>query len=148
MIRTPAELAVQHRNAWIALTIAFGLHVADEMTGGSLDMYNRVATALHARFEWLVLPSLGFAPRMAILACGVLVLLALTPAVWRGARLLVLLSLPLGVLMVMDGLYHIVLAVAHHGSVPGLRTAPLIVLAALWLLVAAHRRWHARAVTS
>lgn len=45
---------------WLALTVAFALHIFDEATTGFLDVYNPTVTILRQRWSWFPMPTFQF----------------------------------------------------------------------------------------
>jgi hypothetical protein len=70
----------------------------------------------------------------------VLILLALTPLVSRGARVAHILSWALGAIMILNGVGHLGGSVHFHRWLPGTASAPLLLIASVVLVRSAHRR--------
>ena len=127
--------------AWLAATIAFGLHVADEASHDFLAWYNpralRIREVLHGfRFP----PTFTFWPWVLSLGAGVLVLAALTPLAYRGAPWLRPIAYFLAGIHVSNGLLHVVGSLVARRGVPGVWSAPLLLASGGWLGYAAARR--------
>jgi hypothetical protein len=129
----------QWRTAWVALALALGLHVADEALTGFLPVYNGVVEGIRARHPWVPLPTFTFPVWLGGLILGVLVLLALTPVVSRGALWLRVVSVILGVLMAGNALGHIGASVYWGRLAPGVYSSPILLIAAMALVVTAVR---------
>ncbi len=121
--------------AWLALAGALALHVVDEAANDFLSFYNPMVERLGLPF-----PTFSFDVWLAGLIVGIVLLLALSPFVFRGARQMAPVSYFLGVLMVVNGAAHIVLSVIERALVPGVLSSPVLMAAAVWLLVAVARR--------
>jgi hypothetical protein len=121
--------------AWVALAVALALHVADEAANDFLSVYNPSVRAIRERFPFLPLPEFTFSVWLGGLILAVAGLLALSPAAFRGARWLRMLSLPYGVLMLLNGLGHIAGSIYFGRFMPGVYSAPLLLAASVYLLL-------------
>ncbi|MGD2152663.1 MAG: HXXEE domain-containing protein [Gemmatimonadales bacterium] len=127
--------------AWLGLTVALALHVLDESLHGFLSYYNPAALAIR---DWLPLvapPTFSFEVWLVGLIVGVIVLLASSPLAFRRVRWLRPVALGLSVIMIFNAGIHITWSLALGEVVPGTYTAPVLLAAALCLLVAAVREW-------
>jgi len=129
----------QWRNAWVGLALALGLHVTDEALTGFLPVYNSIVEGLRAKYSWVPLPTFTFRVWLGGLILGVLLLLALTPIVTRGARWIRVVSLILGVIMTGNALGHMGASVYWGRLAPGVYSAPILLISALALLITASR---------
>jgi len=129
----------QWRNAWVGLALALGLHVTDEALTGFLPVYNNIVEGLRAKYSWVPLPTFTFRVWLGGLILGVLLLLALTPIVTRGARWIRVVSLILGVIMTGNALGHMGASVYWGRLAPGVYSAPILLISALALLITASR---------
>ncbi|UCF40194.1 MAG: hypothetical protein JSW43_10705 [Gemmatimonadota bacterium] len=126
--------------AWIGLGLALALHVVDEALGGFLAFYNPIAEAVRARWPLPFPPTFTFDAWLGGLAVAVVALLALSACAFRGFRWMRPLSYALGVFMIANGLVHLTASVALGRPVAGTYSAPLLVAAAVYLMVATPRR--------
>jgi uncharacterized protein len=129
------------RIAWVGLAAALALHVTDEALTGFLPVYNGVIADIRVGYPWLLLPTFTFGLWLAGLILAVLVLLALTPVVSRGARWIRITSLILAVVMTGNALVHMGASLFWHRLAPGVLSSPLLLAASAALFVAA---WRAR----
>lgn len=120
--------------AWVALTVALALHVADEAANDFLSVYNPAVRSLRERLPFLPLPEFTFAVWLSGLIAAVIILLALSPAAFRGARWLRIVSWPYGVIMLLNGLGHIGGSIYFGRLMPGVYSAPLLLAASVYLL--------------
>jgi hypothetical protein len=134
-----AERITHWRNAWAGLALALGLHVADEALTGFLPVYNGIVDGLRAKYWWVPLPTFTFRVWLGGLVLGVLLLLALTPIVTRGSRWIRLASMILGVVMTGNALGHLVASVYWGRPAPGVYSSPILLIAALALIITASR---------
>ena len=125
--------------AWIFLVVAIALHVADEALTGFLPLYNSYIESLRDANFWLPFPTFTFRAWLSGLALGVLILLGLSPLIFAGKRFLRPLAFFLGILMVANALGHIGISVYLGELAPGVYSSPILLLAALALLVATWR---------
>jgi hypothetical protein len=128
---------------WLALNIAFGLHVIDEALTGFLAVYNPTVQTVRDRWGWFPMPRFGFREWLAGLAFGVAVCLALTPVAWKGARGLRPLAWFCAELMFLNGMGHTVETVRFARPAPGFYSSPVLFAASTWL---AARLWRTRTV--
>jgi hypothetical protein len=134
-----ASGTVQWRNAWVGLALALGLHVTDEALTGFLPVYNKIVGGLRAEHPWVPLPTFSFPVWLGGLILGVVLLLGLTPIVARGARWIRVASLILGAIMTGNALGHIGASVCWGKLAPGVYSSPILLIAALALLITASR---------
>jgi hypothetical protein len=125
--------------AWVGLTLALALHVADEAAHDFLSVYNPAVTAIRLRFPFLPLPVFSFSVWLTGLILAVLALLALAPLAFRGNRWLVRLSYPFAGLMFANGLGHIAYSLYNRTLMPGVWSSPLLLAASVWLIISARR---------
>ncbi len=130
----------RHTSAWLALTCALGLHVADEAAHDFLSVYNPAVASLRDRLPWAPLPQFTFQIWLGGLIVGVTILLLLTPLVRFDSRLLLWASFVLGVLMLCNALGHLVGSLYVGRALPGVYSSPFLLAASVWLLVAAGGR--------
>ena len=125
--------------AWLALTVALAIHVADEAATDFLSVYNPTVRTIRERLPWLPLPTFSFSERIAGLAILVAVLFALVPVADRGARWITIIAIPFSVLMIGNGLLHICGSIYMHRWMPGVFSSPILIVASVTSLVCALR---------
>ncbi len=125
--------------AWVAMALALALHVADEATSGFLPLYNSLVRSLRDDLPWMPLPMFSFPAWLGGLTAGVAFLLALSPLVFAGKKALRPLSYFLGVLMTLNALGHIAGSFYLGALAPGALSSPVLLVAALALLIATAR---------
>jgi hypothetical protein len=108
---------------WLALTIAFALHVFDEAVTGFLNVYNPTVTILRQRWPWFPMPTFEFREWLIGLIVGVLVCFALTPFAARNARWLRPLAWVAAVIQFLHAMGHTIGTILGH-TVPGHVSAP------------------------
>ena len=127
---------------WLAMTVAFALHVIDEASTGFLSVYNPTVTAMRARWGWFPMPTFQFREWLIGLIVGVLFCFCLTPFAARGARWLRPLAWFYAVLMFYNGLGHTLFTILGHtvASVtfprpaPGFYSSPFLFVGSVWLM--------------
>ncbi len=125
---------VQYGFAWIALCVAFAVHVTDEALTDFLSVYNPAVRAIRARFPFLPLPTFTFRVWLAGLVLAVVVLASLTPFAFWGAGWMRPIAYAFGIVMAGNGLLHLVGSVYMKKALPGVYSAPLLLAAAVYLL--------------
>src|SRR4051812_39585641 len=129
--------------AWIALTVAFALHVLDEAATGFLNVYNPTVIALHARFAWFPMPPFGFREWLFGLIAVVALCFALTPLAARNARWLRPLAWFYALIMFFNGMGHTLFtilgrtveSVTFSRPAPGFYSSPLLLIGSVWLIM-------------
>jgi hypothetical protein len=135
------ESAVRrHGQAWVALTLALAVHVADEALTDFLSFYNPMVTLLRERWSWFPMPTFTFEEWLTGLISAVIALLLLSVLVFRGSRAMIYASYPYGVLMLFNGLWHSLGSINFGRLLPGVYSSPLLLAASVWLLVCAGKR--------
>jgi hypothetical protein len=126
--------------SWLAATVALGIHVADEATHDFLTWYNPRAAAIRRRLGGVPFPPVfTFRVWLGGLTVLLLVLLALTPLAHAGARWLRTVAWGFGIVQILNATNHLVGSAVARRAVPGVMSAPLVLLTAIWLLFAAAR---------
>src|SRR5207253_10764998 len=123
--------------AWIAMSMAFGLHVIDEAATHFLDWYNPIASRIRARLPIPFPPTFSFWPWFLGLLAVTAILFALIPLAISQDRTIAWIAIAVGVINVGNGLLHIVASMRYGRRVPGVISAPLLLACAAWLLVVA-----------
>jgi hypothetical protein len=126
--------------AWLALCLVLAIHVTDEALTDFLSVYNPTVRAIREHFPLLSLPTFTFSVWLTGLILTVLLLLALSPFAFRGARWMVPISYGFGLLMLANGLQHIAGSIYFRRWLPGVYSAPLLLGGSICLLLSAHKR--------
>jgi hypothetical protein len=130
----PADGAPMFGLAWLAATVALALHVADEATHDFLAWYNPSALRIRRALGGLPFPpTFTFVPWLLGLIAAVLVLGSLTPFAYRGVPWLRPLAYVLAAEHIGNGLLHLIGSVLAGRRVPGVLSAPVLVLTGGWL---------------
>lgn len=122
--------------AWATLTAAFALHVLDEATHDFLSWYNPAAAQIRESMGGIPFPpSFSFRVWLTLLCIGIVALAALTPLVKPGRKWMVVLASAYGLLHTGNAIAHLAVSAAGGWLAPGVLSAPVLLAAALWLLV-------------
>jgi hypothetical protein len=128
--------------AWLALCLAFMLHVVDEATTGFLSVYNPTVTAVRERFHWFPMPTFEYGEWLTGLILANLVLLALAPFAFRAARWLRAVAYAFAVIMLLNGVAHTlgtifgrtVSSIHFARPMPGFYSSPALLAASIYML--------------
>lgn len=143
MMQETSREASGFGRSWLALTIAFALHVLDEATTGFLNVYNPTVTAMRARFAWFPMPTFGFREWLVGLIAGVVLCFALTPLAACNARWLRPLAWFYALIMFLNGMGHTVFTILGRTVVsvtfprpaPGFYSSPFLLVGSVWLIM-------------
>jgi hypothetical protein len=128
--------------AWVLLSVALMLHVTDEAVTDFLSVYNPAVQAIRKRVPFVPLPTFTFRVWLAGLCLGILVAVGLSFLAFRGGRLALILAYPVAILMVVNGVGHIVLSLYRRRLMPGTYSSPILVAASVYLFICAHGLRH------
>lgn len=131
--------ACGYGEAWLALTLALAVHVADEAATGFLSLYNPTVRGIRERFPWLPLPTFTFKVWLVGLGAAVLLLVLLTRLAFANSPYLRPLAYVFAILMLGNGVLHLAGSIYLRRLAPGVRSAPLLLGAASYLLVSLRR---------
>lgn len=129
--------------AWVALTVAFALHVVDEASTGFLNVYNPTVAALRDRWNWFPMPLFGFREWLVGLIVAVAVCSTFTPVAARNARWLRPLAWIYALIMLFNSFGHTIVTILGHTveaitvsrPAPGFYSSPLLLIGSVWLIV-------------
>lgn len=131
---------MRHQRAWLFLATALALHVLDEALTGFLSFYNPLVLQMRAALGWFPMPTFTFWPWLGGLVTLIVVLFLLTPAVRRGADGTRVASWVLAVIMLFNGLGHLLGSVYFQRWLPGATSSPLLLIASVQLMRATRAR--------
>jgi hypothetical protein len=134
--------AVRHMQAWLLLVGSVALHVVDEALTDFLDFYNPLVRRIRSEIPWFPMPTFTTGIWLAGLAIFVLILASLAPGVRHGGTAIRLLSWVLGVVMLLNGVGHLVGSLYFQRWLPGATTAPLLLATSVLLMRATWHRYH------
>ena len=125
--------------AWIGLALALALHVVDEALNDFLPLYNETVEHVRAEHPRLPFPTFTFQVWLGGLIGLVVVLLSLSPLVFRGHRWLLAVAYFLGVVMIANAAGHAVGSLYWGIWAPGVYSSPVLLVAAVALLITTRR---------
>lgn len=135
-----ATEAGRHVQAWTLLVAALALHVVDEAATGFLGFYNPLVLSIRLRLPWFPMPTFTFGIWLAGLVTLVIVLAAsrglmrrATPGARAGCWVF-------AAIMLLNGLGHLLGSLYFQRWLPGTRSAPVLIVASIWLGVLTWRR--------
>lgn len=123
--------------AWLALTLALTLHVAEGAVRDYLAFYNPLAMSLRDMLLWTWMPTFTFA---AWLGGWIVILAALYGLTWFAAcpaRWVVWCALAYAEVVFLFSAAKLAFAIYLQKAIPGVFTAPLLLIASLWLTLEA-----------
>jgi hypothetical protein len=125
--------------AWVTLCAAVAIHVADEALTGFLAVYNPAVRAIRQRVRFLPLPTFTLRSWLGGLVVAVIGLASLSPFAFAGAAWMAVPASAVAIVMLGNGVLHIGASIYRRRVMPGVYSAPLLIGAAVWLLVLAIR---------
>lgn len=125
--------------AWLVLTVVLALHVADEALNDFLRYYNPYAERLSESWPWLTLPVFSFPIWISLLITAVVSLALMSLCAYRTFFWTPFAATVYSVVMFANGFLHLAAALRTGSAIPGVYTAPLCMVGALYLWREAHR---------
>jgi hypothetical protein len=126
---------------WLAFGYTLALHVLDEAGHNFLAVYIPNALAIRRALPFLPIPIFTFQSWIGSLALGLTIWLALTPLAFCGLKWLRWLAIPVALLLGMaNALGHILSSIYMARFMPGVYSAPLILLSGVLLLTSAMKK--------
>jgi hypothetical protein len=123
---------------WLFFGYTLALHVLDEAGHDFLSVYNPNALALRHALPFLPIPVFTFQAWIGSLLCALTVWLALAPLALRGLKWLRGLAIPISILAgILNGSAHILSSIYLKRLMPGVYSAPLLLLSGTLLLKSA-----------
>jgi hypothetical protein len=124
--------------AWLTFGVAIAIHVLDEAMHDFLSFYNPNARAIRARFPFLPLPAFTFESWLTCLAIGIAIFFCLSPFAFRGMQWARYAAITISILVgILNASGHMLISVYYHRWMPGVYSSPLLLLAAIFLIVSA-----------
>jgi hypothetical protein len=139
-IAAPARPTPNIGLAWVLLALSLAVHITDEATTGFLAVYNPTVETLRARLGYWPMPTFGFREWLTGLIVGVVLLLALSPFAFRGARWIRPVFYVLVVVMFFNGMGHTIATIfgqtvstVHFSRpAPGFYSSPLLFASSIY----------------
>ena len=117
------------------MTVAIALHVVDELATGFLPAYNAAVATLRESYAWLPFPTFSFAVWITGLGIGITAMFLLTPFAFAARKWLRPVAYLLGAVMVANALGHMAISMYMGALAPGVYSSPILLVAAIMLLV-------------
>ena len=121
--------------AWLLLSLAFAVHIADEALNDFLAVYNPIAAGVRERWPLLVLPTFTFGVWITLLLFALATLFVLSPLAFQGGRWMRPISYAYAIVMLGNGFMHLLGSIYFGRVLPGSYSSPLLIAAALFLLI-------------
>jgi hypothetical protein len=125
--------------AWLTLSLMLGLHVVDEAANGTFALYRDFADWIEVFFPFVEFPAFRYYVWLINLSGAVLVLVALTWLVAKRRGPMRLASYALAAFAAANATLHVAMSLAAAQILPGTLSSPLVLAAALFLLVSIPR---------
>ena len=126
--------------AWLALCVAFAVHVVDEAATGFLDVYNPAVERIRESYPFIPLPTFTVPVWLGLLTFVVAVLTALSPLAFRGRWGMIPVAYSFAVIMLLNGVGHIAASAYLREWMSGVYSSPLLLAGSIYLLVQLGRR--------
>jgi len=140
------KFAIRQVRAWYFLVAMVALHVLDEAATGFLDFYNPLVLRVRAVWPRFPMPTFTFSVWLTGLTFLVLGLALVGPLVRRGAAGTRAAAWLLSAIMLLNGAGHLVGSLYFGRRLPGVTSAPFLILGGgllasrTWQRAAAARR--------
>ena len=121
--------------AWLTLSLVLALHVAEEVMNGTLAFYRGLSDFVMDYMPFVKLPPFRYEVWLVDLIGASLLLIAMTWLVHRRRGPMRLASYVVATFAAANGMMHILMSMAAQQLLPGVVTSPLILAAALFLLL-------------
>ena len=119
----------------MGLCAALAIHVVDEALTDFLAVYNPTVVTLRERYSSMPLPTFTFETWIALLIFAVVALVAASFFVWRGRWAMRPISHVFAIVMLLNGVLHIAWSIYEWELMPGVYSAPLLLVASIALIV-------------
>jgi hypothetical protein len=126
-------------NAWLFLSLSLAIHVTDETANNFLSFYNRIGNRFKDNWH-LPFLTFTFRPWISGLMGLIIIVLSLTVLAYKGKRIIYFLAWPYSIIMFFDGLIHIAGSIYFGFFVPGIYSAPLLIIGSLLLFYRTMKR--------
>jgi hypothetical protein len=120
--------------AWISMSFAFALHVADEAFHDFLLVYNPAVTKMQESIPLLPIPTFTFETWLTGLILVIIILSILSPFAFRNVNWIRKVSHFYGIIMFINGVGHIMGSFALGYFMPGVLSSPLLLFTSTYLL--------------
>ena len=134
-LKVTERIKTQYGIAWLALCMAFISHIIDEALTDFLSVYNPTINTIRKSLPFLPLPTFTFEVWLTGLILVAIILLFFSLFAFRGAYWMLPLSYTFAVIMLANGLLHIVTSIYINRLMPGVYSSPLLLGSSIYLVV-------------
>ena len=133
----PISRILREKNtlAWVLLVTALALHIFDEASTNFLDFYNPLVLRLRENLGFFPMPTFEFGVWISGLIMVVLIGFLLTLLVKRGGLFIRIFATVIGLIMILNGLGHMLGSVYFGRILPGFWSSPFLFVAAVWMVI-------------
>jgi hypothetical protein len=118
--------------SYLLLVISLLLHVTDEAVNHFLDFYNPLVLKLREYSSIFPFPTFSFKIWIIGLALLIVVLLTITPIIYHRNRIILMVTKIFAVLMIFNGLGHLVFSIYYKRVIPGMLSSPLLIFFSIY----------------
>ena len=120
--------------SWLILVLCLSLHVIDEALNHFLELYNPIVLKIRESIPFIPLPTFTFKTWITGLSILKILLFILTPLVYKRHKFTIRAIQIFSVLMIFNGLGHIVGSLYYSKIIAGMVSSPLLIIASIYLL--------------
>ena len=120
--------------AWLLLVTALALHVLDEAMSDFLPFYNQSVINLREQLGFFPAPTFSFSIWLGGLIIAIILLYLMTYIVVRGSRFIRVFTIIFAVLMIFNGLGHLLGSLYYGRILPGMWSSPFLILMASFVV--------------
>jgi hypothetical protein len=125
---------------WLFSGYSLALHVLDEAGHDFLSCYNPNVMAIRRAWPAFFMPVFTFQSWIGSLLCALGLWLALAPLAFRRPVWMRILAIPFALIAgIANGCAHVIVSINYGRMMPGVYTAPLVLLAGILMLKEAIR---------
>jgi hypothetical protein len=124
--------------SYLLLVISLIFHVIDEAVNHFLDFYNPLVIKLREYSSLFPFPVFSFKIWIIGLALLILVLIIITPLIYRRNRIILLITRIFAILMVFNGLGHIAFSIYYVRIIPGMLSSPILFFFSVYFFYRVH----------
>lgn len=122
-------------SAWLLMVSALALHVLDEAIFGFLDFYNPMVLSMRQLTGFFPMPIFPFNIWLGGLIIAVVIFFMLTFIVKRGGTIIRIFTTLLGIIMLANGLGHMIGSIFYGDLIPGFWSSPLLLITAVYVVI-------------
>jgi hypothetical protein len=126
--------------SWLLLIFSLILHVIDEALNNFLDFFNPMVLKIKEHISFIPLPTFTFKIWISGLSIGIVLLLLMTPFIYNRNRFFIPGAKIFSILMILNGLAHIIGSIYYDRILPGLFSSPILIIFSTYFLFQILRR--------